>query len=247
MTGASKGIGRAINEEFLRLGASTIIVSRHEEDLLKLEEEYRAKKWHCKVYAADLSDETDLTALINYLRMEWDQLDILVNNVGFNLRKPTLEYTIEDLRKVMQLNVETAFVLSLKLHPLLVKSGRASVVNISSITSQTVVPTSTPVYHMSKGAMDQMNDFLAVEWGKEKIRVNAIHPWYINTPMASQVLRDDKKRRQIEKLTPLGRIGEPIEVARVSAFLAMDASSYVSGANIRVDGGFAKAGMPLDE
>ena len=246
ITGASKGIGRAINEEFLQLGASSIIVSRNAEELLELEHSYRKKGWNCRGFAADLSRESEVKKLIDFVDSEWHQLDVLVNNVGANLRKPTFEFSVSDLRQIMQLNVETAFSLCLGLHNMLKRSGSGSVINLSSIASQTVVQTSTIVYHMSKGALDQLNDFLAVEWGKDNIRVNAVHPWYITTPLAVQVLKDPEKKKAIENVTPLRRVGEPKEVARVAAFLAMDASSYVSGANIRVDGAFAKAGMPVN-
>lgn len=247
ITGASKGIGKAINEEFMRLGAETIIVSRHQGEIENLSQQYCDDGHSCTGVAADLGTDEGRKTVIEAVKDRWNRLDILVNNVGINIRKPTLEYEITDLRRIMAVNVESAFVLCLKLYPLLQKSQSPAVVNVSSITSMNVVQTSTAAYHMSKGALDQMNNYLAVEWGKDNIRVNSIHPWYIATPLAEQILKDKDKKRRIEKATPLNRVGQPDEVARVAAFLAMEASSYVSGASLSVDGGFSKAGLSFDQ
>jgi Tropinone reductase 1 len=116
-------------------------------------------------------------------------------------------------------------------------------VNVSSIASRTIVRTSTAAYAMTKAALDAMTDFLAVEWGPDGIRVNAVHPWYIRTPLAEAVLADESRRRRILEATPLGRIGEPEDVARVIAFLAMPASAHVSGAHVPVDGAFERVGI----
>ncbi len=245
ITGASKGIGRAINEEFLALGAKTIIVSRHQDEIEELSQSYRAKGADCHGVAADLGTQEGRVKVIQAVHERWDGLDVLVNNVGMNIRKPTLEYELSDLRRIMEVNVESAFILSVKLYPLLKVAANPSVVNVSSITSMNVVQTSTAAYHMSKGALDQMNNYLAVEWGKDNIRVNAIHPWYIATPLAKQVLKDEQKKERIVKATPMGRVGQPEEVARLVAFLGMEASSYISGANIPVDGAFSRAGLSV--
>ena len=91
--------------------------------------------------------------------------------------------------------------------------------------------------------MDQLTDFLAVEWGRDGIRVNAVHPWYIRTPLVSSVLEDNATHAKIEDATPLGRVGEPEEVARAVAFLAMPAASDITGAHRVVDGAFSKLGL----
>lgn len=243
ITGGSKGIGKAINEEFLALGAETIIVARDEAELKSLVRGYTDQGHSCQYFVADLSRESEINAVVELVKSQWRQLDVLVNNAGMNLRKPTSDYTLEDLRKVMRLNSEAAFLLCQQLYPLLQKGGKASVVNISSITSHTVVPVSTAAYHMSKGALDEMSRYLAVEWGPDDIRMNTIHPWYIATPLAEQVLKDEEKKKKIVDATPLGRVGQPEEVARAAAFLAMEASSYISGASLTVDGAFSVAGL----
>ncbi|MFZ6053260.1 glucose 1-dehydrogenase [Halocola ammonii] len=243
ITGGTKGIGKAVNEEFLQLGAKTIIVSRSVEDIERLVTDYQKLGLNCKGIAADVGTEEGRSKVVSFVNDQFKTLNILVNNAGINIRKSTQDYTLDDLHKIMSINVESSFDLSRKFYNSLKSAGNGSVINISSITSMNIVGTSTAAYHMSKGAMDRLNDFLAVEWGKVNIRVNAIHPWYIATPLGKEILKDEEKRKKIVNSTPMGRVGEPEEVASIAAFLAMDKSSYVSGAHITVDGAFSKVGL----
>ncbi len=242
VTGATQGIGKAIAEEMLLLGAEVILVARDDETLQQRIKEYQAKTWKAYGVAADMATEEGRNALLHYCQQRWNSVDILVNNVGSNIRKPTLDYTLEDLRWVMQVNVESAFALSQLFYPLLKKPG-GTIINMSSISSQTTVGLTTAAYSMSKAAMEQMTDYLAVEWGKEGIRVNSVHPWYIKTPLTSGILENDVLREKIVAATPLGRVGTPQEVAKVVAFLAMPVASYLNGVNLAVDGGFSKVGI----
>jgi Tropinone reductase 1 len=241
ITGATQGIGLAVVEELVALGAAVFVVARSEGDVTALIARLRAAGHDAEGVAADLSGEPGRAVLLEALRARWNGLDVLVNNVGTNIRKPTLDYTLDDLRRLMAVNLESAWALSVALHPWL--SGGGSIVNVSSVSSQIIVGTSTAAYAMTKGAMDQMTRFFAVEWAAEGIRVNSVHPWYIATPLAQQVLSDPEKRAKIEGVTPLGRVGRPAEVARAVAFLAMDASSYITGEHLVVDGGFSRLGV----
>ena len=124
------------------------------------------------------------------------------------------------------------------------KSG-ASVVNMASVAGLTHLCTGTP-YAMSKAALIQMTRNLAVEWAGRGIRVNAVAPWYIDTPLARQVLDDPEYRRAVLDRTPMGRIGEPAEVAAAVAFLCMPAASYITGQCLNVDGGFSVNGLQVE-
>lgn len=243
VTGASKGIGFAIAKEFLAAGAEVLLVARNSEALDKARISLGHEYSEFKTLAADMSEEEGRQTLLKYLQEEWMELNILVNNVGTNIRKSTLDVSLEDFRHVFQTNVESAYALCQDLFPLLKHSGEGNIINIASIASKKTVSTSTAVYSMSKAALEQMTNYLAVEWGTYGIRVNSIHPWYINTPLVREILEDKEKRDKIIAHTPLGRIGFPEEVARVAAFLAMSVSSYVTGLNVPVDGGFSKVGM----
>lgn len=242
VTGATKGIGKAVAEEFLRLGAEVIIVARSPELLEQTLNEYHANSWKAHSAVADMATEEGRKALLQQCTSCWEDVDILVNNVGSNIRKPTLDYTMEDLRQVMQINVESAFSLSQLFYELL-KKAKGTIINMSSISSQTVVGLTTAAYAMSKGAMDQLTNYLAVEWGKEGIRVNSVNPWFIKTPLTAKFLENDEVREKIEHATPLKRIGTTEEVAKVVAFLAMEGASYLNGVNLPIDGGFSKLGI----
>lgn len=243
VTGATKGIGKAITEELVARDVEVFIVARNHDLIREQLEEYRQQG--AKVYgvAADATTEGGRTVILSEVQLRWQKLDILVNNVGSNIRKNTLETTVEDLRKVMQINVESAFELSKGFYPLLKNSDQPSVVNVSSIASQRVIKLTTAIYSMSKAAMEQMTNYLAVEWGQEGIRVNSVHPWFIETPLTKPVLEDEEKLAAITSNTPLGRTGTSEEVAAAVVFLASPAASYINGVNLPVDGGFSKVGV----
>jgi tropinone reductase I len=236
VTGGTKGIGEAIVRQFLDLGATVFIVARDNNLLQQQLTEYRQQGHSVDGLAADISQPGEAGRIIEAVQATGDTLDILVNNAGTNIRKPTAEYTSAEYDHVLNTNLRSAYELSQAAYPLLKASGDGKVVMVSSVSGLTHT-SSGSLYGMSKAAMLQLTRNLAVEWAPDGIRVNAVAPWYITTPLASPVLNNPEKRAAILKRTPMNRIGDAHEVASVVSFLSMPASGYVTGQTIAADGG----------
>lgn len=245
ITGGSAGIGRAIARELLGFGADVLLAARDSAGLddarSELLEDFHDS--HIRVFAADIGIEEQRRELLDWVEDQGDGgLHILVNNAGANLGKPAGDYADDEWRAIFEVNVFAAFELSRYLHPLLTRHGASSIVNVGSVSGLTHVRTGAP-YGMSKAAMHQMTRNLAVEWAEDGIRVNAVAPWYIRTRRTSGALADPDYLDEVLLRTPLGRIGEPEEVAAAVAFLCLPAASYVTGECIAVDGGFLRYGF----
>jgi Tropinone reductase 1 len=195
-----------------------------------------------RYFAADVSDAEQRQEIFDWIRDLASPLSILVNNVGTNIRKATLDLNEDDFAKVLDTNVHAVFEMSRLAHAFLKEHGSASIVNIGSVSGLTHVRTG-PLYGLSKAAVHQLTINLACEWASDGIRVNSVAPWYIRTRRTSEALSNPDYFEEVLARTPMKRIGEPEEVAAAVAFLAMPASSYITGECIAVDGGFMRYGF----
>lgn len=244
ITGATRGIGKAVTNEFLNFGAEILAVARTKEDLETLikEKEKEGYKGKIHYFPCDVSKENSRRKFSIELNKILGNVDILINNVGMNIRKPYNEYNTEEYDGIVKSNIRSVFHLSQLIAPFMYKREGASIINISSVAGMTAVRTGA-VYAISKAAMNQLTKNLALELAEENIRVNAVAPWYTNTPMVKHLIKDEEYKQRIMERTPMKRIGEPEEIANVIAFLCMPAASYITGQIIAADGGFMAYGF----
>lgn len=238
VTGGTKGIGKACVQQFLELGAQVLFTARTSNEVEDLEKDLRAQGFKVAGLVADASKLSDSKKITDWISENWSNLNVLVNNAGINIRKKAQEYSEEEYRKVLDINLVAPFTLSRLLYPYLKISGDSAIINVASSAALQDVGTGTP-YAMSKAGLLQQTRSLAVEWASEGIRVNAVSPWFTKTPLTEGYLHDDTKMKSIISRTPLNRVAEAREIASIVAFLAMPASSFVTGQNIVADGGMS--------
>ncbi len=239
VTGASKGIGLAICKKLVSESIDIIMIAREIENLKIANEEIGGNNF---LISADLSLQEDIKKVVKIISEKYNKIDILVNNIGTNIRKETEFADDDDFNKIINTNLASGYHLSKQILPLLKKSEQGNIVFLSSVAGLTHLRTGA-IYAMTKAAINQLTKNLAVEWAKYNIRVNAVAPWYIETPLAKQVLKDEKYFNEVLSRTPLNRIGKPEEVASTVSFLCSNGAGYITGQTIAVDGGFSVFGF----
>jgi tropinone reductase I len=244
VSGASKGIGLACAREFASLGADVLLVARDEPHLdqvrAELIEEFPEREFFS--FAADVTEHEQRLEIFDWIADLEVPLSLLINNVGGNISKPALEYSEDEVRALIGTNAVSAFELCRLAHPHLSEHANAAIVNLSSVSGIVHVRTGV-AYGMAKAAVAQLTRNLACEWAADGIRVNAVAPWYIRTQRTEAALANADYLDEVLERTPMGRIGEPEEVAAAVAFLCLPAAAYITGECIAVDGGFLRYGF----
>ena len=238
ITGGTKGIGRATVLEFAKLGAKVIFTARDGAAVTAFQQELGEMGYIASGMQGDVTSEDDQDKLTDFVFQRSGSLDILVNNAGMNIRKEAIMYEVEEYEQVINTNLIAPFELTRKFFSLLKRSGKASVINVASVAALQDVKSGAP-YAMAKAGILQQTRSLASEWADKNIRVNAISPWYTETPLVKPIIDQKERYAKIVERTPLNRFAQPEEIASAIAFLAMDKASYITGQNITVDGGLS--------
>jgi len=238
VTGARRGIGRAIATALAEAGADVIGVSANmEAQGSEVEADVRAAGRHFTGYACDLADRAALYDLIAQLKINFPVIDILVNNAGTILRKPAVDHPDEYWDKVVEVNLSAQFILSREIGKGMIERKHGKIIFTASLlTFQGGI--NVPGYAATKGGIGQLTKELANEWADKGIQVNAIAPGYINTDNTEALRNDPVRSKAILERIPMGRWGDPHDIKGPIVFLASDASNYVTGTILTVDGGW---------
>jgi len=234
VTGGGSGIGFAIAEKFISAGIETIIVGRDEQKLAVAKEKMGAL---CHAVSCDVNDLPSIPGMIGSIIKQFGQIDILVNNAGINMKKDFTEVTDEEFQSVITTNLSSVFAISREVVKHMLPRKTGSIINISSMAAQYGLPR-VIAYSASKTAIDGMTRAMAVELSPKGIRINAIAPGFIETAMTAKALNTDPERKQkVFSRTPMGFMGQPSDIGDAALFLATDASKYITGIVLPVDGG----------
>ncbi len=239
VTGAGKGIGARIATAFAEMGADLILLARTESDLEQVARDIEALGQQARVFPCDITDEAAIATTFNDLKSELPKLDIVINNAGApgkgfgslaKVTKKRFEHTLD-------INLSAAYGLIHEALPLLQASPDAAIVNISSAMSW-MVDRHMAAYAAAKAGLDQMTRVLAYELAP-KIRVNGIAPGAIETPATAFITQDPGRLEDTVRWIPQGRLGQPTDIALAALYLSSNASSFISGKILEVDGGMA--------
>ena len=237
VSGASRGIGRAIAELFAREGATVVICGRKQETLLQAAAEMKDCAGRVYPLACHVGRARDIQHLVDTAHREFGEIDILVNNAATNIaQEPVLQVDEAKFDKMIEVNLKSAFRFIQAVAPWMCQRGSGSIINIASIAGLRP-QVHGMLYSMTKAALIMMTQSYALELGPRGVRVNAIAPGLVQTVLSEYFWKDEEKLRQVIETQPIKHLGQPHEIAEVALLLAGDRGSYLTGQTLVVDGG----------
>jgi NAD(P)-dependent dehydrogenase (short-subunit alcohol dehydrogenase family) len=237
ITGASKGLGRAMALALADAGARLALVSRNLELLNETAGAVRQLGAEAAVFAADVTDETQVLRLEKAVAGRFGKVQILVNNAGMNLRKPVTDFTLAEWRQVMDTNLNSVFLMCRSFVPQMRGQGYGRILNLTSIMSHVALPGRT-AYAASKAGLLGFTRALALELAPEKITVNGISPGPVATEMNAPLIQDPELNQQFISRIPLGRWGKVEEIGHLAVYLCSEDAGFITGTDILIDGGW---------
>jgi dehydrogenase/reductase SDR family member 4 len=237
VTGASRGIGRAIAEVFAREGAAVVICGRKQEALDEVAAAFSGLAGRVVPMACHVGRAEDLDRLVETATREFGHIDILVNNAATNIAQgPALEMTDAQFDKMVEVNLKSAYRLTRAVAPGMCERGAGSIINIASIAGLRPQFNSL-LYSLTKAALIMLTQSYALELGPRGVRVNAIAPGLVETALSEYYWKDQARFQPLMERQPIKHLGQPREIAAIALLLASDDSSYVTGQTIVADGG----------
>lgn len=239
VTGASSGLGVSFAEALADEGANLVIAARRYDKLVKIAEKL-TRKHNVKVIPVktDVSSEDEVVNMVRTAVEQFGSLEIMVNNAGIASLNPSVDMTLEEWKKVIDVNLTGVFLCARTAAREMIKRKYGKIVNIASIYGAVGDIFHAAPYYASKGAVINLTRGFAIEWAPYRINVNAIAPGFFPSEMTEQVFKDENAMKHILSRTPLGRTGEPLDLKAALLYLASPASNYVTGQTIFVDGGW---------
>jgi 2-deoxy-D-gluconate 3-dehydrogenase len=237
VTGAGRGLGFDISLTLARYGAHVVACSRTESELETVAEKIRAMGRQAITVPMDVSHIRSIRPMVDQAVEAFGRIDILVNNAGINRPQRAEDVTADNWDQVMDTNLKGLFFCAQAVGRVMISQKKGKIINISSDAGTVGIP-GRAAYCASKGGVNLVTKVLAIEWAQHQINVNAIAPAFIETPLTEPMLKDPAFNKYVLESTPLGRVGKPKDVSSAVVFLASEASDYMTGHILLIDGGW---------